>query len=281
MFNTVGIIGLGLIGSSFAIEIKSNKLSKSIIGFDNDQESLDIALKKSIVDGYGSLNELGICDFVIVATPVTSIPDILKTSFEKLENGSIIIDVGSVKGAIIERVKNHLREGVYYVPIHPIAGIEKFGIKAAKKGLFKNAYCIITPFENINLFAMNKVKNFIKALDMKIEVMEAHEHDMVFSYISHLPHVIAYALVGLIEEKNNEKFKFIGGGFKDFTRISSSSEKMWSDIFIMNKKNVTESMERFISHMNKIKKLIEDNNTNSLINYLKKARTFKEALDEK
>ncbi len=281
MFNTVGIIGLGLIGSSFAIEIKSNKLSKSIIGFDNDQESLDIALKKGIVDGYGSLNELGICDFVIVATPVTSIPDILKTSFEKLENGSIIIDVGSVKGAIIERVKNNLKEGIYYVPVHPIAGIEKFGIKAAKKGLFKNAYCIITPFENINLFAMNKVKNFIKALDMKIEVMEAHEHDMVFSYISHLPHVIAYALVGLIEEKNNEKFKFIGGGFKDFTRISSSSEKMWSDIFIMNKKNVTESMERFISHMNKIKKLIEDNNTNSLINYLKKARTFKEALDEK
>ncbi len=281
MFNNVGIVGVGLIGSSLALEIRNNNLAKNIIGFDKDQKSLDIALKKGVIDGYGSLDELSVCDFVIIATPVSSICNMLKTSFEKLKKGSIVIDVGSVKGAIVEKIKKSLKKDVYYIPVHPIAGIEKFGVGAAKRGLFSGAYCIITPFEGINDFALKKVKNFIETLGMRVELMDAKEHDWVFAYISHLPHIIAYGLVGLIEEKNNEKFKFIGGGFRDFTRIAASSEKMWSDIFLLNKNNVAESIDEFIEHLNIMKNMIDTNNVEGLMEYLKKARLFKESIDEK
>ncbi len=281
MFDNVGIIGVGLIGSSMALEIRNNNLAKSIIGFDNDQKSLDTALKHGIIDGYGSLDELSICDFVIVATPVSSICDILKMAFDKLKKGSIVIDVGSVKGAIVEKIKKDIKQDIHYVPVHPIAGIEKFGVEAAKKGLFSNAYCIITPFEGINEFAKKKVESFVKALGMRVEIMDADEHDWVFAYISHLPHIIAYNLVGLIEEKNNEKFKFIGGGFRDFTRIAASSEKMWSDIFLLNKKSVAESIDEFIGHMNRLKEMIQKDDSEAVMHYLKRARLFKESIDER
>ncbi len=281
MFDVVGIVGVGLIGSSLALEIKNNKLAKSIIGFDNDKKSLDIALNRGIIDVYGSFDELSVCDFVVVATPVASICNILKTVFGKLKENSIVIDVGSVKGAIIDCIKNDIKDNIHYIPIHPIAGIEKFGVNAAKKGLFNNAYCIITPFEGINRFAMSRVEHFLKKLGMKVEIMNPDEHDRVFAYISHLPHVIAYGLVGLIEDKNNEKFKFIGGGFKDFTRIAASSEKMWSDIFMLNKDSLMASIDDFIVHINKMKSMIETDNIGELTEYLKKARLFKESLDER
>ena len=281
MFDNVGIIGVGLIGSSMALEIRNNNLAKSVIGFDNDQKSLDTALKHGVIDGYGSLDELSICDFVVVATPVSSICDILKMAFNKLKKGSIIIDVGSVKGAIVKQIKEDIKQDIYYVPVHPIAGIEKFGVEAARKGLFNNAYCIITPFDGINEFAQKKVENFVKALGMRVEIMNADEHDWVFAYISHLPHIIAYNLVGLIEEKNNEKFKFIGGGFRDFTRIAASSEKMWSDIFLLNKKSVIESIDEFIGHMNRLKEMIQKEDSEAVMHYLKRARLFKESIDER
>ena len=281
MFDNVGIVGVGLIGSSMALEIRNRGLSKTIIGFDSNEKNLNDAIKSGVIDEYASLNDIGICDFVITAAPVLSIPKILKEVFSKLKKDSIVIDVGSVKGAIIDEVKDFLTDNVYYVPVHPIAGIEKFGVQAAKIGLFKDAYCIITPFDDVNTFALNKVENFIRLLEMRVEIMDPYEHDEVFAYISHLPHIIAYGLVSMIEEKNNEKFKFIGGGFRDFTRIAASSERMWSDIFLLNKKNMLKSIDEFINHIEKIKLLLEEDNAEELMDYLKQARLFKESLDER
>ncbi len=281
MFNNTGIVGVGLIGSSLALEIKENNLSQLVTGFDANQKSLDIALQKGIIDSYTTLDKIGMCDFVIVATPVGSIPDILKYVFGKLKRGSVVVDVGSVKSAIIDRVRNFFVEGVHYVPLHPIAGTENFGVNAARRGLFRDAYCIITPFDGMDQYSSDIVKQFIKNLGMKIELMKPEEHDEVFSYISHLPHLIAYALVNLAKEKNNEKFKFIGGGFRDFTRIASSSEKMWRDIFLMNKDRLLKAVSDFEGSIKKIKQFIETNNTDELANYLKQARLFKEFLNER
>jgi prephenate dehydrogenase len=279
MFNAVGIVGVGLIGASMAIEIRNENISDTIIGFDSNQESLDLAVNEGIIDGYATLDEIGICDFVIVATPVSSIATIIKNILPKLKKGSIVIDVGSVKGSIINGVEPFLMDDVHYVPIHPIAGIEKFGVSNAKKRLFENAYCIVTPYEGVNKFALSKVENFIKILGMRIEVMDYNEHDEIFAYISHLPHLIAYGLVGLVEKKNNEKFKFIGGGFKDFTRIASSSEKMWSDIFFLNKDKLLQSLNEFHGSLDEIKTFIKNGDADNLMRYLRRARIFKESLD--
>lgn len=281
MFNNTGIVGVGLIGSSLALEIKENSLSRLVTGFDADQKSLDTAVQKGIIDSYATLDKIDMCDFVIVATPAGSIPDVLKSVFGKLKKNSIVIDVGSVKSAVIDRVKNSLVEGVHYIPLHPIAGIEKFGVKAAQKGLFRDAYCIITPFDGINQSALESVEKFMQNLGMKIEFMKPDEHDEVFSYISHLPHLIAYALVNLAKEKNNEKFKFIGGGFRDFTRIASSSEKMWGDIFLMNKNKLLKAVSDFEGSINKIKQFIETENMDELVEYLRQARLFKRFLNER
>ncbi len=281
MFNNVGIVGVGLIGASIALEIKRNNLAQMVFGFDENQKSLELATKNGTIDGYSSIKDIGVCDFVVVATPVGSIVDVLKDVIPKLKDGAIVIDVGSVKGAVVDKIKPFLNDRVHFVPIHPIAGIEKFGVLSAKEGLFEGAYCIVTPYDGINKFTVSKIENFIKALGMRIEFMDAKEHDKVFAYISHLPHLIAYALVALIEEKDDEKFKFIGGGFRDFTRIAASSEKMWSDIFLLNKDKLLESIKEFEGSVEKIKLLIENNNTEELIKYLKQARIYKESLDER
>ncbi len=281
MFNNIGIVGVGLIGASMAIEIKNKHLAQTVIGFDKNQQSLDIAVKNGIIDGYSNIKDIGVCDFVIVATPVASIADVIKEITPNLKEGTLIIDVGSVKSSIIDSVLPFLDDAIHYVPIHPIAGIEKFGVDAAKKDLFKGAYCIITPFEGINRFAQNKVENFIENLGMRVEIMDAKSHDNVFAYISHLPHFIAYALVGLIENKNDDRFKFIGGGFRDFTRIAASSEEMWSDIFLLNKKELLHSVDEFKIQIDKIRESIETENIESLKEYLRQARIFKESLDEK
>ncbi len=280
MFNNVGIVGVGLIGASFALEIKRNNLSDTVIGFDKDEKSLEFATEKGIIDGFGKIEDIGVCDFVIVATPVSNIAGILKVVFDKLRDGSVVIDVGSIKGSIVKSILPFLRENIHYVPIHPIAGIEKFGAKAATKNLFKDAYCIITPFEGIDMAALKKTKDFINALGMHIEELTPQEHDKVFAYISHLPHLIAYGLVGLIKEKNDDKFKFIGGGFRDFTRIAASSEKMWSDIFLLNKKELIKSLNEYQQGLDRLKAYIENDDVDKLMDFLKKARLFKESLDD-
>ncbi len=278
MFDTVGIVGLGLIGASIAIDVRKRNLAKTIIGFDSDEKALNRALDEGVIDAYGELKSASVCDFVVVATPVYSIPGIVKKLLGIMKPHSIVMDVGSVKGAIIERLEGDLGGNVYYIPVHPIAGIEKFGFSAAMADLFENAYCIITPYDGMNRFAAKRVEAFVEALGMRVEIMDAKEHDMVFGYISHLPHLIAYALVALIEKKHNEKFKFIGGGFRDFTRIAASSERMWSEIFLMNSDELLKTTKEYKQHIEKLEKLIEADDLEGLTEYLKAARLFKESL---
>ncbi|AEA34010.1 prephenate dehydrogenase [Hippea maritima] len=278
MFDAIGIVGVGLIGGSIALDAKSLGLTKKILGFDKDEGVLDRALQLGVIDKKGDGFDVGECDLVIVATPVRSIPSVLRDVFGKAKDGSIVIDVGSVKKPIVDSVTEFLEENVYYVPVHPIAGIERFGINAATNGLFRNAYCIITPFNGMNKEKANIVGEFLEKLGMKLIFMEPKLHDEVFGFVSHLPHAIAYTLVGLAAKKN-ENYRFIGGGFRDYTRVASSSEKMWSDIFFMNKVNLIASIEDFIGELFKLKNKIEKNDYDGVIEYLKMARLFRESLD--
>ncbi len=279
MFKIVGIVGVGLIGASMALEIKRRGLAERIVGFDSEERVLQKAVDEGVVDAYSDIRGASVCDLAIVATPVFSIPSIVKELMGTMKPHSIVMDVGSVKGAIIDALNPYLNRDVYYIPVHPIAGIEKFGLNAARVGLFEGAYCIITPYPGMNRFAAKRVEAFVEALGMRVELMDAHNHDRVFAYISHLPHLIAYALVALIENKKDEKLKFIGGGFKDFTRIAASNERMWSEIFLMNKKELLKATGEYKKEIETIERLVENSDLDGLIEHLRAARLFKESLE--
>ncbi|OSS41575.1 dehydrogenase [Desulfurella amilsii] len=281
MFNTIGIAGLGLIGGSFGLAIKHNKLSKVVIGFDTNEENLNDALKLELIDiGASSYKSFSICDFVIVSVPPSQTAKVVLGLFEVLKENTIIIDVASVKGPIIADIKNSIPKGISYIPTHPIAGTENFGPRSAFRQLFNDKYFIITPINNIT-FAEKKVEEFAKKIKMKVKYMDAQRHDEVFAYVSHLPHVIAYNLVNLIwhKKENDEAYSFVGGGFKDFTRIAKSNEKMWSDIFFLNKKNILSAIDDYIENLLVLKTIIENNEEKKLLETLKNIRLFKEHLD--
>ena len=258
MFNTIGIVGLGLIGGSLGLAIKHKKLSKIIIGYDNNQENLDDALNLELIDiGANSYKSFSICDFVIVSVPPSQTAYVAIQLFEVLKENTIVIDVASIKKPIIDSIKNYIPKTIAYVPTHPIAGTENFG------------------------FAEKKVEEFAKTINMKVKYMDADKHDRVFAYVSHLPHAIAYSLVNLIRQKkeDDEAYGFIGGGFKDFTRIAKSNEKMWCDIFLLNQSNMINAIDEYIQNLLILKDAIKNNEEQELIQILKNIRLFKENLD--
>ncbi|PMP69340.1 MAG: prephenate dehydrogenase/arogenate dehydrogenase family protein [Desulfurella multipotens] len=281
MFNTIGIVGLGLIGGSLGLAIKHKKLSKIIIGYDNNQENLDDALNLELIDiGANSYKSFSICDFVIVSVPPSQTAHVVIQLFEVLKENTIVIDVASIKKPIIDSIKNYIPKTIAYVPTHPIAGTENFGPKSAFRQLFDDKYFIITPINNIS-FAEKKVEEFAKTINMKVKYMDADKHDKVFAYVSHLPHAIAYSLVNLIRQKkeDDEAYGFIGGGFKDFTRIAKSNEKMWCDIFLLNQSNMINAIDEYIQNLLILKDAIKNNEERELIQILKNIRLFKENLD--
>lgn len=281
MFKTVGIIGVGLIGGSLALAMRENRLCETIIGFDNNQSNLSVAINAGIIDAYADIKEIELCDFVVVATPVLSIGNILKRIFTLLKKGSIVIDVGSVKGAIVDKIKDDIPDYINYVPTHPIAGKENFGPEAADAHIFKDAYFIITPLKEIG-FAEKKIVALASAIKSKVEIMDYEKHDVVFAYLSHLPHALAYTLVKLVNThyEQDNSFKFFGGGFRDFVRISKSNELMWNDIFFANKDNILEAIDEYVDKLSKLKLLIANGNSQELTAMLKKSRLFKETIDK-
>ncbi|MGC8502135.1 prephenate dehydrogenase [Desulfurella sp.] len=281
MFNTIGIVGLGLIGGSLGLAIKHKKLSKILIGFDRNEENLNNALNLELVDiSASSYKSFSICDFVIVSVPPSQTVQVILDLFNVLKKNTIIIDVTSVKKPIIDSIKDFIPKDISYVPTHPIAGTENFGPKSAFRQLFEDKYFIITPIADVT-FAEKKVEEFAKTINMKVKYMDAEKHDKVFAYVSHLPHVIAYSLVNLIWQKNedDEAYGFVGGGFRDFTRIAKSNEKMWSDIFLLNKNNILTAINDYIGSLSDLKKFIENSQEDKLLDFLKNIRLFKEKLN--
>ncbi len=275
MFKRIGIIGVGLIGGSIALDARRYGLASNIVGYDANIDNARKAYSIGIIDEIAEdIDKLLNCDFIIVAVPVSYISQILE-KLSAMGYSGLISDVGSIKGEI---VKKALKLKLYnFIPAHPIAGTENFGPEAAKSGLFKDAFCIITPFDGIDTKKLETVERFYKAIGMKPIKLSADEHDRIFAFISHMPHAVAYELVELAASKG-ENFRFIGGGFRDFTRIAASSENMWSDIFIMNKENVVSAIDEFIEYMKGLRDLIKKGDKEALKEKLKVIRKLKREL---
>jgi prephenate dehydrogenase len=232
-----------------------------VIGFGRSEGNLETAKELGIVDAYyHDFKYLADADIVIVATPVASIVHIVKHIAAFCKKGAIITDVGSVKEEIVKQIDKQHINGANFVPAHPIAGTENSGAKSAFPSLFEGKKCILTPTKHTDQGALSTVKLMWERLGSEVIIMEPHLHDSIFAAISHLPHIIAYALVKCADEMkdiHDDILSYSAGGFLDFTRIASSDPEMWRDISILNKKNIIEMIERFEATLNEMKKAIK------------------------
>lgn len=262
MFEKITIIGLGLIGSSLARVIKQKGLAKKLVAADISPEvcakvkALELAdittpdIAKSVISA----------DLVILAVPVGAVNAVAECIAPLLAPGAVLSDVCSVKSAVINTITPLLPESVDLVPAHPIAGTEYSGPEAGLVDLFEGRWCILTPSPQTSIKAVEKVTQFWEACGAQIEIMDAAHHDLVLGITSHLPHLIAYTIVGTADELEDdlksEVIKFSASGFQGFTRIAASDPIMWRDIFLNNREAVLEILQRFTEDLTAMQKAI-------------------------
>ena len=270
MFNTISIIGCGLIGSSILRAIKSKNLAKEIKVFDRSKEVTAYLRKENICAN--ASNDIRQCvvnsDLIIIATPLSSYKEIILSIKDSLKKDVILTDTGSVKKAIMKIIYNINLKNVHWRPSHPIAGTEESGPRAGHAEMFENRWCIISPPKNIAEQAIKRLKALWEAIGCKVKIMTPEEHDEILSLTSHLPHAIAYNIVRTVmsvEDKlKQEVIQYSAGGLRDFTRIAASNPLMWRDIFLDNSKNVSRGIDSFIEKLNELKKAVNDKNGDKL-----------------
>jgi cyclohexadieny/prephenate dehydrogenase len=251
LFRRLAIVGFGLIGSSIARAAKRLNLAQKIVAVDRDEAVLERVRALSLADETTADPAEGArgADHVVLCVPVGAYEAVVRAMRDYLAPGAVVSDVGSVKGAVVAAVQPHLPEGVHFVPAHPVAGTEHSGPDAGFATLFHNRWCILTPPEGADAGAVDKVRDFWAAMGANVEVMTAQHHDLVLAITSHVPHLIAYNIVGTAADletvTQSEVIKFSAGGFRDFTRIAASDPTMWRDVFLNNKEAVLEMLGRF------------------------------------
>ena len=263
MFKRLCLIGLGLIGSSLARAVKdAHRLAETVVACDKSGHVRSRVEALGIADEvYASPAEaVRGADLIIICVPVGAYAGVAEAIQHDLTPGAIISDVGSVKQSIINQVSPFLPEGVHLIPGHPVAGTEHSGPDAGFADLFQNRWCIVTPLPGADETAVAKVQGFWERIGSKVEMMDPQHHDMVLAITSHLPHLIAYTIVGtatdLAGSLQQEVIKYSAGGFRDFTRIAASDPIMWRDVFLNNKEAVLEMLQRFNEDLTALQRAI-------------------------
>ena len=264
LFEQMTIVGVGLIGGSMARKARDEGIVKKFVGFGRTKKNLENAVSLGVIDRYESdiFKAVQGSDLVVIATPVEKSINILSDLLPKLDSETIITDVGSVKGKIVDIFRRSENINAEFIGGHPIAGTESSGVEASFSSLFEDHVTILTPIERNSKCAIKKLENFWVSLGARVEFLDPEKHDRILSDISHLPHVVAYALVNAI--LNGDSISYAAGGFKDFTRIASSSPEMWSEICIQNRKAILDSINEFRIHLDSIYESIENADEESL-----------------
>lgn len=280
-FTSVSILGVGLIGGSLALALKEKGLAKIIIGYGRDEKRLKEALKLGIIDRYTlSLKEAAKSELVVLATPLGIFHRITEEISPFLESGTILIDVGSVKGNVVNSIERIIPENVQFIGTHPIAGSDKTGFEHARNNLFQGARVIITPTKNTNQEALKKVTKMWQTIGAFVEYMSAEEHDSIYALMSHLPHLISFCLVNTVESIDKNLIKYAGSGFRDTTRIAKSSPDIWKDILLMNRENILKMLDIFIDKVKEIRNhLSEEQSEDKIVEFILKAKKLREELD--
>jgi len=277
-FEKVCIVGLGLIGGSIGLAIKRSNISNQITGYARSNSTLERAIELGLVDSVKNnlQDAVNNSDLVILATPLSTFRELVEEMSPFLKKGCIITDTGSAKLTVIEDLKDILPNGVEFVPGHPIAGTEESGPDAGFAELFDNRWCILTPTEDNSINAVDLVKGFWESIGSKVEIMDPMHHDKVLAITSHIPHLIAFNIVGTANNLANvtekEVVKYSAGGFRDFTRIAASDPKMWSDIFTYNSDAVLEMLDLFSNDLAKLKAAVIKKDSDLLFSNFEKTR---------
>ena len=277
-FKKVCIIGLGLIGGSIGLAMKRSKISNQIIGFARSNSTLKRAIELGLVDKVKDNLEDAVndCDLIILATPLSTFKKLVEEMSPFLKKDCIITDTGSAKLSVIEDLRGILPNNVEFIPGHPIAGTEESGPDAGFAELFDNRWCILTPTEENSSNAIDLIKEFWESIGSKVEIMDPLHHDKVLAITSHIPHLIAFNIVGTANNLANvtekEVVKYSAGGFRDFTRIAASDPKMWSDIFTYYSEAVLEMLELFSNDLAKLKAAVIKKDSDLLFSNFEKTR---------
>lgn len=263
MFRRMVVAGVGLIGGSLALAAKKQGLVGETIGFGRGEENLRTARDRGIIDRYfSSPGEIpGGVDLLILAAPVQATVSLAASFLPALEAGCLISDVGSVKASIVREMEKLLPPEIPFVGAHPIAGSEQWGAQAAVADLFLGHRCILTPSRDTDADALKKMDGFWRAMGAKVERMDPRLHDKILGVVSHLPHVLVYALVNTLGRAKVDSVdlkSYCGGGFKDFTRIASSRPELWRDICLVNRRAIGKSLSDYIKNLERLRKLIRD-----------------------
>jgi len=286
LFDTIAVIGLGLIGSSIARAARAQGAARRIVGTARSPQTRRRVVELGIADQVVESNAAAVegADLVIVCIPVGACGAVAKEIGSHLAPGAIVSDVGSVKGSVMRDMGPHLPKNVHFVPAHPVAGTEYSGPDAGFAELFVNRWCILTPPEGADAKAVDKLAAFWRLLGANVEIMTAEHHDLVLAITSHLPHLIAYTIVGTADElqtvTRSEVLKFSAGGFRDFTRIAASDPTMWRDVFLANKDAVLEMLGRFNEDVSALTKAIRRGDGEALYEHFTRTRDIRRGIIE-
>jgi len=284
LYNCLALIGVGLIGSSIARAARAQGAVHSIVATARSAATrrrvAELGLADQVVESNGAAVKGA--DLVIVCIPVGASGTVAKEIGPYLTPGATISDVGSVKGSVVRDMGLHLPKNVHFVPAHPVAGTEHSGPDAGFAELFVNRWCILTPTEGTDRKAVDKLAAFWRLLGANVEKMSAEHHDLVLAITSHLPHLIAYTIVGTADEMQtvtrSEVLKFSAGGFRDFTRIAASDPTMWRDVFLANKDAVLEMLGRFNEDVSALTKAIRKGDGETLFKHFRRTRAIRKGI---
>jgi cyclohexadieny/prephenate dehydrogenase len=286
LFNRLALIGVGLIGSSIARAARTQNLVRSIVATARSPKTRRRIAELGLADQVVETNAAAVegADLVIVCVPVGACGEVAAEIGPHLAAGAIVSDVGSVKGSVLRDMGRHLPKTVHFVPAHPVAGTEFSGPDAGFAELFVNRWCILTPATATDKTAVDKLAAFWRALGANVEIMDAKHHDLVLAITSHLPHLIAYTIVGTADElgevTESEVLQFSAGGFRDFTRIAASDPTMWRDVFLANKDAVLEMLGRFNEDVSALTKAIRKGDGDALFEHFTRTRAIRKGIVE-
>ncbi len=282
LFRKVSILGVGLIGASVALAMKKRGLCGSVMGFGRNESNLARAREKGIIDSFDldPARASAHSDLVLFAMHAGSFAKTARDIVSSLTKGAVVTDVGSVKGSLVYEIENILSGQAAFVGGHPIAGGEKSGIESADADLFEGRRCIITPTARTDGAARELLTSLWKSLGAEVVMMSPEEHDRVMGAVSHLPHVIAYEMVNAADEIDGSCLQYAGTGFRDVTRIASSSPELWRDVCLLNRENLALFIDVFVRRMEAVRGYLMSGDADSLEEEFRKAKTLRDGLGQ-
>ncbi len=283
-FDRIALIGIGLIGSSIARDVRALGLARDVVISTRSTDTLKRAEELELGTHYepSAAEAVRDADLVIVSVPVGASGAVAEQIAANLKPGAIVTDVGSTKASVIAQMAPHMPRHVHFIPGHPLAGTEKSGPDAGFAGLFKDRWCIFTPLPDTDQVALDRLKAFWTALGSRIDEMDPQHHDKVLAIVSHLPHIIAYNIVGTADDletvTESEVIKYSASGFRDFTRLAASDPTMWRDVCLHNKDAILEMLARFSEDLAYLQRAIRWGEGDKLFELFTRTRAIRRSI---